>query len=800
MGVAVCLICPLVHAEPDSKDAAPTASAVIADTNSELYRMMFEGNLINANEYQHALVHGCLSGDGIVPNAAIKPERQTKWNTLYTQGVITAEELVQMLGDGTMGDLEPHEVKAFEDLAPIYEPERAKRLTYKVREKHIKVDMIRMHHRLDKQWKARYKKALSIIEKEGLQEEYLDENGEVIAQLAGVDENNMLVYLEPCTRVAADTISTDELYPGASTNSLNLDGYNQFVGMWDSGKPVTGHQELSSGRVVWKGYSGSSTKSHSTQVASIIAAKGVDSRAKGMAPAVQVYAYPSSSSLSSLPQAISEYDLRISNHSYVQSTGWPSLSYYLVGLPPWWWGDIGVCTNESIFYGRYDGVAQQLDDIIEVAHYHLPVFGAGNERSHTGGTPGKDHYTYRNGSRVVSQALHDPDGGNTGFDTVSHFQVSKNSLVVGAVRDISGGYTNASQVILENYSSCGPTDDGRIKPDLVASGDSLFTASRDYSNPGSTNYYVSYSSGTSFATPCVSGSLALLAELWEEKSPYNRPAWASTIKAIAIHTADEAGEHPGPDYRFGWGLMNTEKAASVIIDDIQWDSHPYIKEVSLKNGEEIRFGTKVANGDTLKVTICWSDPAGDIQPYTLDPTNSVLVNDIDLYVRKNLYGSPPQYTNYYPWLLDNFNPTNAAQRGINSIDNVEQVVLTNTNIYSTTYEVFVTHKGSLSNGVQDVSIILSGNTYYHPNAYPLNLDIDLAPIIWPIYPYKRVFVTTPVVVGGLYGFQKSHDLNSTNNWYSPIGEISPNDGGFSWNDPLTPTSPERTFYKIWRIQ
>ncbi len=114
--------------------------------------------------------------------------------------------------------------------------------------------------------------------------------------------------------------------------------------------------------------------------------------------------------------------------------------------------------------------------------------------------------------------------------------------------------------------------------------------------------------------------------------------------------------------------------------------------------------------------------------------------------------------------------------------------------------MFVTHKGSLSNGVQDVSIILSGNTYYHPNAYPLNLDIDLAPIIWPIYPYKRVFVTTPVVVGGLYGFQKSHDLNSTNNWYSPIGEISPNDGGFSWNDPLTPTSPERTFYKIWRIQ
>ena len=41
---------------------------------------------------------------------------------------------------------------------------------------------------------------------------------------------------------------------------------------------------------------------------------------------------------------------------------------------------------------------------------------------------------------------------------------------------------------------------------------------------------------------------------------------SSTLRGLVLHTADEAGTSPGPDYRFGWGLFNTERAADVISE------------------------------------------------------------------------------------------------------------------------------------------------------------------------------------------------------------------------------------------
>src|SRR3546814_20399712 len=70
-------------------------------------------------------------------------------------------------------------------------------------------------------------------------------------------------------------------------------------------------------------------------------------------------------------------------------------------------------------------------------------------------------------------------------------------------------------------------------------------------------------SGTSSASPNIAGSLLLLQELYalRHDGAFMR---AATLKGLAIHTAGEAGPSPGPDYRFGWGVLNTASAAEEI--------------------------------------------------------------------------------------------------------------------------------------------------------------------------------------------------------------------------------------------
>lgn len=42
---------------------------------------------------------------------------------------------------------------------------------------------------------------------------------------------------------------------------------------------------------------------------------------------------------------------------------------------------------------------------------------------------------------------------------------------------------------------------------------------------------------------------------------------SATLKGLALHSADEAGSADGPDYIYGWGLMNAERAAELISLD-----------------------------------------------------------------------------------------------------------------------------------------------------------------------------------------------------------------------------------------
>jgi len=81
------------------------------------------------------------------------------------------------------------------------------------------------------------------------------------------------------------------------------------------------------------------------------------------------------------------------------------------------------------------------------------------------------------------------------------------------------------------------------------------------------------------ATPNTCGSLILLQQYYN--SLYGGYMKSATLKGLVIETADEAGSNPGPDYMYGWGLLDIAKAATVIR---QKGGASIISEQTLNNG------------------------------------------------------------------------------------------------------------------------------------------------------------------------------------------------------------------------
>lgn len=204
----------------------------------------------------------------------------------------------------------------------------------------------------------------------------------------------------------------------------------------------------------------------------------------------------------------------------------------------------------------------------------------------------------------------------------------------------------------------------------------------------------------------------------------------STLRGLATHTADDT-DGTGPDYKFGWGLFNARTAALLMESNYVSQSLAYIKEVRLTNGDSVEFPVVATNTKPLRVTICWTDPPGTPPGFSLNPTNRMLVNDLDLRVI-----SAGGVTNL-PWILNPASPTNAATTGDNIRDNVERVDIASPT--SGAYTVRITHKGTLvnsSNFVSDqwVPVLLSGNLPQPQPALTLGRPLMIggnAALKWP---------------------------------------------------------------------
>lgn len=437
---------------------------------------------------------------------------------------------------------------------------------------------------------------------------------------------------------------------------IDLAGENINMGVWDRGLPLASHREFQ-GRLQ-NSDAASEFSFHSTHVTGTLLAGGVSTNAKGFCYRGTARAFDWFQDTEEMIDEILNNDIMVSNHSYGVPGGWNGSN---------WFGDPGISTEEDYRFGFYDDEAQAFDQIAYNAPYYSIVTAAGNERGDSG------------------DGTYPPDGP---YDCITGFSTAKNVFTVGAVEKLSSTYSGPEDVVMSSFSSWGPLDDGRIKPDFCAPGVSLYSSS----NASESAY--DFSSGTSMASPSAAGVVALINEAYQL---YNGVLLRSaSLKALLIHTAHEAGNSVGPDYSFGWGMISADKAVDFIqnIDGV----NQQIIESTLSQGEVFELSLNPQQGEKITATLVWNDPAGEIPARSLDPTDLMLVNDLDMSI-DDLSGIVAQ-----PWILDPASSSAPARRGDNFRDNVEKIEFEMPD--AKPYTLRIRHKSTLTNGTQDFSLVL----------------------------------------------------------------------------------------------
>ncbi len=493
-----------------------------------------------------------------------------------------------------------------------------------------------------------------------------------------IAENGIPLRIKPHSLNQINATNTN-LITNNRVSGLNLTGNGITAYVFDNGAILTKHKEFDY-RVSNNRLNNKVIDYHSTWVAGVMAAKGLRADATGMAKRINIVGETyNNSSLYDRINELASSGVILSNHSYGYSVGWSFNDEDGI----WeWWGDPSISILEDYNFGYYSEVDSDIDNIINLSPYHLMVMAAGNSNdtfNRGEGPDGDTEYILINDQRNFKDTTTDPRNKNcsSGFDCIPQGNLGKNTLTIGSVDPLSDPNISAN-IKLSNFSSVGPTDDGRIKPDLVAVGSDVLTPSIET--------ITSYSAveGTSFSSPSVAGIAALLQEQYLGlKGEYMR---SDLVKALLINTTNEAGNADGPDYKFGWGLVDAYKAAMIIKNN---KNTTFLDQLTLTNGNNCKMEIKVNAGSKVNVTLAWVDKEYTAYSPSLNNRTKTLVNDLDIRV----YEKNNPNIIFLPWKLDVNNPNAAATKGDNDTDNLEQVEFTPST--TTDYIVEVKHKGNL---------------------------------------------------------------------------------------------------------
>ena len=438
-------------------------------------------------------------------------------------------------------------------------------------------------------------------------------------RVAGLASEDDVMWVEPPLPVLTEINDSNRSRVGAEIVNdppYGLDGSGVQVLVYDGGK-VFAHGDLA-GRLTIGASDTSGISDHATHVAGTIGGDGAGSAGlyRGMAPGVDIisYGFEQEGGLqqgflytdpgdieADYGEAIATYGADIANNSIGTNTA-------ANGFPCEWEGNYGA-TGALI-----DAIARgSLGEPFRI------VWANGNERG-----------SGRCGSTYL---------------TTAPPSCAKNHITVGAM--------NSNDDSVTWFTSWGPCDDGRMKPDVSGPGCESGSDGGVTSLSSSGGYSVKC--GTSMSSPTVAGVGALVIQAFRQAFPERPDPRNSTLKAVLANTAVDI-EAPGPDYRSGFGSVRVQPAVDTILEE-------RFLEAEIAQNETYAFIVIVDPDDTeLRVTLAWDDVPGTPN---VDP---VLVNDLDLRV------IGPDATVHLPWTLDPANPGLAAvntQR--DGVNNAEQV-------------------------------------------------------------------------------------------------------------------------------
>ena len=218
-----------------------------------------------------------------------------------------------------------------------------------------------------------------------------------------------------------------------------------------------------------------------------------------------------------------------------------------------------------------------------------------------------------------------------GAQTIGSPAVAKNVIATGASQNNRFEFFiyDEGQETMADFSSRGPAEDGRIKPDVVAPGTWIASLRSPVGNDENAwtdiDFDYLYMGGTSQAGPQVSGAAAVFVQYYRDTYGIGTPSPA-LVKAALIHSAvdmdDSGGTTPTPNMDEGWGRVDLTE----IIGTTRW--HDYLDQTSLlSQGQTYERSVIISSSaEPLRITLVYTDVPG------FPGAIPALVNNLDLEV------------------------------------------------------------------------------------------------------------------------------------------------------------------------
>lgn len=426
-------------------------------------------------------------------------------------------------------------------------------------------------------------------------------------QVNELAQSPWVLWIEPAPtmrlfdEVASEIVEGGQEGPGTAIHHLGFDGRGVVVAVadsgLDSGDAKTMHPDLA-GRVDAMLYygrllDGSDENSHGTHVAGIVAGNGSTGEADengflygiGTAPGARLVTqriFDGAGGFEAPPSNETLTRHAVRNGAVIGSNSW---------------GD-DTQGRYDISAAEFDALVRDADALTAGYQPYILEFSAGNA--------------------------------GPGRQTIGSPAVAKNVIATGASQNdrLDLWIYGDGPDTMADFSSRGPCEDGRIKPDVVAPGTwiaSLQSSAATDENAWlaiSANYQ--YQGGTSQAGPHVSGLAAVFVQYYKETHGGQIPSPA-LVKAALINSAvdllDESGTEPVPNMDEGWGRVDLSELIGAPR------RYEFLDQtVKLATGQVYEQRLIVSPNEPLKITLAYTDVPG------LPAALPALVNNLDLEV------------------------------------------------------------------------------------------------------------------------------------------------------------------------